>query len=136
MNFSDVIKNLNWLAIIAAAISTFLIGGIWYSIFKKIWMSANGFTEEDLAKRKMPKIFILTFVFSFIMAINLALFIGNGDLIFGTIAGLLTGVGWVALAIAVIALFENKSWKYILVNGGYMIFAFTIMGLILGGWKK
>jgi hypothetical protein len=133
MNFSDVIKNLNWLAIIAAAISTFLIGGIWYSIFKKIWMSANGFTEEDLAKRK---IFILTFVFSFIMAINLALFIGNGDLIFGTIAGLLTGVGWVALAIAVIALFENKSWKYILVNGGYMIFAFTIMGLILGGWKK
>jgi hypothetical protein len=136
VNFSEVIKNLNWLAIIFAAISTFLIGGIWYSIFKKTWMSANGFTETDLAKRKMPSVFALSIVFSFIMATNLAMFIGNGDLIFGTIAGLLTGLGWVALAIAIIALFENKSWKYILVNGGYMIVAFTIMGLILGGWKK
>ena len=64
------------------------------------------------------------------------MFIGNGDLTFGAIAGLLTGLGWVSLSIGIIALFENRSWKYILINGGYMTLAFTIMGIILGGWKK
>ncbi|MEO5754950.1 MAG: DUF1761 family protein [Chthoniobacterales bacterium] len=33
------------------------------------------------------------------------------------------------------ALFENRSWKYILVNGGYLITAFVLMGAILGGWR-
>ncbi|MEY4334760.1 MAG: hypothetical protein RLZZ196_3510 [Bacteroidota bacterium] len=136
MNFSNVIQNLNWLAIISAAISTFLIGGIWYTIFKNSWMSVNGFTEQDLGKRKMPKVFLLSLFFSLIMSLNLAMFIGNGDLTFGAIAGLLTGLGWVSLSIGIIALFENRSWKYILINGGYMTLAFTIMGIILGGWKK
>ncbi len=69
------------------------------------------------------------------MSINLALFIGKEDLIFGTIAGFMTGFGWIAFAIGIIALFENKSMKYVLINGGYMIVAFTVMGLILGAWK-
>lgn len=135
MNFSEVIQNLNWLAIIAAALSTFLIGGIWYAIFKNSWMIANNFTESDLNKRNMPKVFLLSFLFSMIMSVNLAMFIGKEDLIFGTIAGFMTGFGWVTFAIAIIALFENKSMKYVLINGGYMIVSYTIMGLILGAWK-
>ena len=45
MNFAEVIQNLNWLAIIVAALSTFLLGGIWYSVFEKPWMAANNFTQ-------------------------------------------------------------------------------------------
>jgi len=47
----------------------------------------------------------------------------------------LTGLGWVAMAIAIVGLFENKSWAYIAINGGYMTIAFTIMGLIIGAWR-
>lgn len=136
MNFANVLQHLNWLAVVSAALSTFLIGGIWYTIFKNSWMQANKLTEADLGKRKLPIVFILSFAFSLIMSLNLALFIGDGDIIFGSIAGFLTGFGWVAFAIAIIALFENKSWKYVLINAGYMIVAFTVMGLILGAWKK
>ena len=51
---------LNYLAIIAAAISTFVIGGLWYSpaVFGKAWMRENGFTEEDMKKGNMIKIFV------------------------------------------------------------------------------
>ena len=31
MDFAQVIQDLNWLAVIVAALSTFLIGGLWYS---------------------------------------------------------------------------------------------------------
>ncbi len=42
--------DINYLAVIAAALSTFLIGGLWYSpfMFHKAWAAANGLTEADL----------------------------------------------------------------------------------------
>ena len=135
MNFADVIQNLNWLAIIVAALSTFMIGGLWYSVFEKPWMAANHFTQEDLKKRRMPLVFGLSFFFALLMALNLAMFIGKGDLAFGAFAGFMAGFGWVALGIAIIALFENRPLKYVLINGGYMIVSFTLMGAILGAWK-
>lgn len=135
MDFSQSIQNLNLLAIIVAALSTFLIGGLWYSLFEKPWMNANNFTKEDLAKRNMPLVFGLSFLFSLIMSVNLALFIGKENTVFGTIAGFMTGFGWVAFAIAIIALFEKKSLQYVLINGGYMVVSFTLMGFILGAWK-
>lgn len=135
MNSADVIQNLNWLAIIVAALSTFMIGGLWYSVFEKPWMAANHFTQEDLKKRRMPLVFGLSFFFALLMALNLAMFIGKGDLAFGTFAGFMAGFGWVALGIAIIALFENRPLKYVLINGGYMIVSFTLMGAILGAWK-
>ena len=135
MNIGDAFQNLNWLAVLCAALSTFLIGGLWYSIFEKPWMSANNFTKEHLQRRKMANVFSLSFLFSLFMAINLALFIGKEDVSYGMIAGFMTGFGWVSFSIAIIALFENRSLKYILINGGYMVISFTVMGAILGGWK-
>ena len=98
-------------------------------------MAANNSTHEDLKKRKMPLVFGLSFFFSFIMSVNLAMFIGKEDLVYGTIAGFMTGFGWVAFSIGIISLFENRSFKYVLINGGYMVVSFTLMGAILGAWK-
>jgi hypothetical protein len=53
----------------------------------------------------------------------------------GATAGFLTGFGFCALIFAIIALFEMRSWKYIFINGGYIIVYFTIIGLILGAWR-
>ena len=135
MEFSTVVQNLNWLAVFVAALSTFLIGGIWYAVFEKSWMASNRFSSEDLKSRKMPLVFGLSFLLSFIMSLNLAMFIGKEDVVFGTIAGFMAGFGWVALAIGIISLFENRPLKYALINGGYMVVAFTLMGAILGAWK-
>jgi hypothetical protein len=134
MNMQDSFSQLNWLAIFTAALSAFLIGGFWYSLFAKQWMATNNFTKEFLKERKMPFVFGLSFIFSFIMAFNLALFIGKEGIAFGGTAGFMTGFGWIFFAIAIIALFEKRSLTYMLINGGYMIAAFTSMGFILGAW--
>jgi hypothetical protein len=131
--------HINWLAVIAATVSTFVLGGIWYSpaLFGKAWMRENGFTDENLKRRNMGLVFGLSFVYSFLMAANLAAFLGapNIDMKMAAVYGFLTGFGWVALGLAIIALFEGRSWKYMLINGGYMTVAFTIMGLIIGLWR-
>ncbi|WP_020402085.1 DUF1761 domain-containing protein [Gracilimonas tropica] len=129
--------SINWLAVIAASLVGFAIGFIWYGpLFGKSWMEAVGLSEEEVQNSNMAKTFGFTLVFQFIMAYCLAMFFGNEvGLQEGSFYGFLTGFGWVAMAIGVNALYEQKSWKYIFINGGFWIVVFTLMGLILGAWK-
>ena len=111
---------VNYGAVVAAALSTFLLGGLWYSplLFGKVWMKANGFTEEQVEGFSKARMFGWSLVFALVMSMNLAIFLATAetDWVWGMTAGALAGVGWVAMAIGVVALFENKSWRYILVN--------------------
>ena len=135
MDFSTI----NYFAVLAAAVSTFVLGGLWFSplLFGKAWMRANNFTEAEVQTFSKARMFGWSIVFSLVMAINLAMFLaGPGtSATWGMTAGVLTGLGWVAMAIAIIAVFENRSWRYIAINGGYMTIAFTVMGLIIGAWR-
>lgn len=135
---------MNWelvnpLAVLAAALSTFVVGGVWYSplLFARAWMRVNGFSEADVRRHSKGRAFGGSAVFALIMAFNLALFLADEktDLTWGVTAGALAGVGWVATGIGTVALFENRSWTYIVINGGYQIVSFLVMGAILGAWR-
>jgi hypothetical protein len=129
---------VNWLAVIVAALSTFLIGFLWYSpaVFGNSWMKENGFTEESMKNANMMKIFGLAFVLSFVASINLAMFLGPGqDATMGAFYGFLAGFGWVATFVGTHYLFERKSFKLFLINAGYSVVSLTVMGTIIGAWK-
>lgn len=137
------LSNINFLAVIVATLSTFLVGWLWYGpLFGKAWLSAVGITEEEIEEKgNMGKIFGLAFVFELIMAFNLAMFLtGSPEAAAqmnagaGAFYGFLAGFGWIFFALAVNSLYEQKSWKYIFINGGYWTVTFTVMGLILGAW--
>ena len=54
---------IHWLAMIAAAVAGFAVGGIWYGpLFGKAWMAARGIAKEDTAGMNMPLIFGSTFL--------------------------------------------------------------------------
>jgi hypothetical protein len=130
---------INHIAIVVAAISDFAVGALWYSplFFYKAWMKENNLTEERLKKANPAIMYTLTFIFSLIISYNLAFFLGdaNTDAIWGLQAGILAGLGWAAMAFAIVALFEQKSFKYILINCGYIVVAFALKGLIIGVWR-
>ncbi|MCB0473685.1 MAG: DUF1761 domain-containing protein [Flavobacteriaceae bacterium] len=130
------ITTLNWLAIILAAVSNFIIGGLWYSplLFGKSWMEENQLTEEQIKEGNHLKIFGLSLLFSLVMAFNLAIFLNdeNTDMSWGATAGFLAGFGWVAMSIFTIGQFERRSTKYMLIHAGYLVISFIVMGLIIG----
>ena len=129
---------INYWAILVAALSTFLIGGLWYSpaVFGKAWMKENGFTEESMKGGNMIKIFGLSFVLGLIAAVNLAMFMGpENKPEMGALWGFLAGFGWVATFIGTHYLFERRSLKLFLINSGYSIVSLTIMGIIIAAWK-
>jgi hypothetical protein len=128
MDFSTI----NWLAVLVATISSFVLGGLWYGpIFGKAWMDEMGFTEEELKEANMAKIYGTAFVLEFIMAFNLAMFIGEASISDGAFYGFLVGFGWVALAMGVNALFSRSTFKLWFINSFYFVILFTLMGVIL-----
>ena len=129
---------VNWLAILVAGISAFVLGGVWYSpaLFGKAWMTENNMTIDEVKKGNKGKIFGWSFILSLVMAANLGMFINTPDMNLsqGIIYGLLTGL-WIFCGIAIVGLFEHKSAKYIFINGGYMLVALGLMGAIIGIWR-
>lgn len=130
---------INHWAVLTCAVVNLLLGAIWYSpmLFYKAWMKENNFTEEDIQKVNPAKTYGITLIISLFISYNLAFFLGDDktDMVWGTTAGFLVGFGFSALIFTVVALFEQRSWKYILINGGYITLYFTLIGFILGTWR-
>lgn len=61
---------MNFLAIIAAALSTLMVGFIWYNpkVFGTIWMRESGMTEEKAKTANMVKTFGMVILFSLMLA--------------------------------------------------------------------
>lgn len=128
---------INWLAVVLAAVSSFIIGGIWYGpLFGKVWMRSSGMTEELAKKANMGMIFGLSFVLQLVAAAVLAMFIGpDATFSFALFAAGAVGIFWVAPAFGVVYLFEHRPFAHWVVNAGYHIVAFLVMGAILGLWR-
>lgn len=135
------------------------------SVFGKIWMREAGLTKEQLEKGNMFKIFGLTILYSLLITIivqflvihqygafgmiggeietakpSFATFMSEYGTAFrtfkhGALHGFMTGLLFALPMIAINGLFEHKSWKYILIHGGYWIVTLTIMGAIICGWE-
>ena len=124
--------DINWLGVLLAALATFVVGGLWYSVlFAKVWQREAGVTDEQL-KRGTVRVFVGSFLLALVMAVVLAAFIGDGGAGFGTLAGLAAGVAWVAAALGINYLFERRTLTLFAINASYNIVAFTAMGAIIG----
>lgn len=130
---------INHFAVLVSAIANLAFGALWYSpvMFYNAWKKESNFTDEQLKSINPAKVYGVSFILSVIICYNMAFFLGDNktDMIWGTTAGLLAGFGFAALIFAVVALFEQRSWKYIFINGGYITLYFTIIGFILGTWR-
>jgi hypothetical protein len=129
------LSQINYLAVGVAALSSFLIGGLWYSpiLFAKAWMRETGLSEAELGKN-MGRTFGLAFALSLVIAFNLAAFLGpEANWSWGMTAGVLAAV-WVGGSMAITFAFEQRSAILTLIDAGYHFVAYAVMGGILGAW--
>ena len=137
MDLQTAFSNINWLSVIVATVSAFIIGALWYSpvLFGKTWQKELGLSDEKIRNANMAVIFGTSFVLEFIAAFVLEMFIGSeANVATGIIAGALVGIAWVATAIGTNYLFARKSFRLFLIDSGYFVVFFIVMGGILGAW--
>jgi hypothetical protein len=127
---------INWFSVVAAALSSFVLGGVWYAaLFAKPWQAAAGLTDAQVQGGDKAMIFGGSFVLSLIAAASFAVFLGpRVTLMQGTLYGFTAGLCWVAASLGISYLFERRPLTLFLINGGYHVLQFTLIGAILGGW--
>jgi hypothetical protein len=138
------LHHVNLLAVLVAAISTMVVGFIWYSpiLFAKPWMREMGYDPDDKVKiKEMQKsagpAYFGSFVASLITAFTLALFfhwVRVSDLHKGIMAAFHVWLGFVATVQFTDALFQKKSMKLFAINTGFQLVCFLAMGAILTEW--
>ena len=130
---------INWLAVVAAAGSTFLLGGLWFGpLFGKVWMRVSSMTPERAAEANTGRIFGISFLLQLLAATVLAAFLGPESVMaFGpaVAASASVGIAWVAPAFGVVYLFEQRPLGHFLVNAGYHVVSFLLMGIIIAAWR-
>jgi hypothetical protein len=141
MHFHDI----NLLAVLVAAISTMVVGFLWYSpmLFAKAWMREMGYDPKDKAKvQAMQKsagpAYAGSFVASLTSAIVLALFlhwVRAESLHHGLLVGSHVWLGFVATVQLTGALFTKQSMKLFAINTGFQLVCYLVMGTILAVWR-
>lgn len=131
---------INWLAVVLAAVSPFLVGGIWYSppLFMRPWQALTGVTDEQFASG-FGKALAISVPTALLAAATVAYVADLGKEFYdsGTLtAGLLAALGlWAGLVMTTIVTnnaFERRPFKLSLIQSGNQLVTFALMGLIIG----
>ena len=141
MNSIDL-GSLNYLAIVAGVIINQVMGAAWYSGLGKPWMAEVGFTQEELeAVRGTPRQWVpyivailCALVFTSCLAV-LTQLTGADSVGDGLALGLLVAIGFVATSYATTYSFEDRSVRLFLINTGYPVISYAIIGVMLAIWQ-
>ena len=127
---------VNWFAVVAAAVSAFLLGGLWYGpLFKNAWCREAGMDPNAPPKGHPAKTFGIAFVLSLIAASAFAVYLGPAPALTTALhAGVAIGALYVATSFGINYAFAQRSFKLWAIDAGYHTLQFALYGLILGLW--
>ncbi|WP_337843329.1 DUF1761 domain-containing protein [Rheinheimera sp.] len=118
--------------IVLAAVSSFLVGGLWYSplLFGKAWNEENGGVPQT---GHPAKVFGVSFLFSLLAAFCFSVLVGPNPGLYPALhMGLMVGLGFVAASFGINYQFAQRSFKLWLIDGGYHTAQFLLFGLVYG----
>jgi hypothetical protein len=131
----------NYLAIVVAAIACFLLEAGWYSAFMGTWLNGIGRTMQWLVSSGInPAIqYATALVMAAVMATAISCvtqLTGKQTALRGIKVAALLWVGFEMTTFSTEYIFEVRPIGLWLVNAGYWFFGMTLMGAIVGAWKK
>lgn len=138
MGLGSVFASVNWVAVFVSTLAAFALGGLWYSkgLFGDKWMSEVGLTEETVNEANSVRLFGGALALQFVAATAVAVVIGTGAGWWpGLRTGLLIGICLVAPAYGITYLFEQRTQRLFLINAGYYVVLFAVVGTIVGAWR-
>ena len=137
---------VNLLSVLVAAIATMILGFLWYSplLFAKPWTLAMGYDLNDKAKmdemrKGAGKLYGITFVASLLSAFVLAKVIDVttvNSALYGMKIGFAVWLGFVTTVQLTSTLFKKRPIKLYLIDTGYQLVCYLVMGAILAKWPR
>ena len=134
----DVQVHINYLAVLVAAIASYIIASLWYGVaFRKVWSELTGVADMKPA----PMSLILPFVGSLFMSwvLDHATIFGNaylhtGGVSGGLMCGFFNWLGFIAPLTLTSVVYEKRRWKLWVLDNGFWLVSLLVMGAILSAW--
>jgi hypothetical protein len=137
---------VNLWSVLAAAVATMILGFLWYSplLFAKPWTLAMGYDLNDKGKMEemrkgAGKLYGITFIASLISAFVLAKIIDVTTVtavLYGMKIGFAVWLGFVTTVQLTSTLFKKRPIKLYLIDTGYQLVCYLVMGAILAKWPR
>ena len=127
--------DVNWLAVVLAALAGFVVGGIWYGpVMGKKWMGAVGLTEDQIKQGNMGLIYGGAFAFSLLASWTLAHTFSTYAQDLSVFVTVMTAfgvaLGFIVPAIGTNYLFSQKSKTLFFIDASYWILFYIAMGFV------
>jgi hypothetical protein len=126
--------DINWLAVGFGTLAFFVVGAVWYTaLFGKAWQREVGLSNEQLMDgRNMALTYGTCLLLEFIVVLTLGhlfAFLHPGDHVKMMMA---TGFGLAIMspAIGINYLYQRKSLKLFLIDGGHFVVGMAVVGLV------
>ena len=135
-----MVPEINWLAVLLAAVSSMVVGAIWYAkpVFGRRWMRLNGLTDEQLKGTAVLPL-VITFVVSFFTAAVLAgsaaiaqHFYEGNFFVNCVLTAVILWIGFTASRMITHDLFARKSGSLTALNIAHELVTVIVMGIIIG----
>jgi hypothetical protein len=129
--------NVNYLAVLVAAVGAWITGAVWYGLLGKAWVAAHGKTKEEL--KPTPLAFVVSFAAALIIAFVLAGVVGAvGAGKVGVWSGIVTGalvwLGFVVTTMAVTNLYAGRRTTLTVIDAGHWLASLVVIGAIVGAF--
>lgn len=129
---------VNWLAVFAAALLRFAIGGVWYApfAFGPAWGRAVGL-DPVAFKARMARAMAVDFLAGFVLAwvlANVFQFLGVARLVPGTRTGFFLWLGFIAMPFLSMMVYEGRPWSWFAITAGFWLVSMLVMGAVIGAW--
>lgn len=124
---------VNLIAVVAAAIGSFVFGSIWYGVLGQAWMKAAGVSEEQA--KPDPVTLGITFFCQLVMAFVFAGIIyhsGETSIRTGLISALMIWVGIVLTTQIINHRFQGRPWSLTFIDCGHWLGVLVVQGILIG----
>lgn len=126
-----------YVEVLIAAVAAFLLGFLWYTaLFGKSWQAETGITDEQ-AQSGMAITHGVAFIMMLVIAYMLNIIIGMHEaaeqtLVHGAFHGFSAALFTAVPLMVIHYMYQKKSLKLILIDGGYALAFFAVIGAVLG----
>ena len=132
-------SGVNFLAVIVAAFTAFVVSGLWYSplLFGKQWLRLRGIAPDAVPKMRPPEVIgeiLRTIIIAGVLA-HFVVVIGISGFCGALSLALWIWVGFYAMILVGSVLHDKVAWKLAAIHAGDGLVRIILMTIIISIWR-
>lgn len=138
MNWIAGLESINYIAVTAATIASYVLGFAWYhwAVFGKAWANALGMTKEEADNTEgLGGPFVVSLISGLLKALFIALLMaaaGISSVLSGAFFGAVVAIVFTVTSLGYYNGFARIPSKLTLINSAHSVVELTLMGAIIG----